>query len=154
MGRVLSIDYGVRRTGLAVTDPLQLIAGGLTTVETPRLMAFLQDYVRREPVERFVVGLPKQTNGRDSDNLPRVRSFVGQLKKMFPGKTCRYLVSLDIYTHYSLPDGATQQSTRGRNQRHYHSAGVDGGAEGLISSTSQSVLSASDFAKRLYLFLL
>ena len=84
MGRVLSIDYGVRRTGLAVTDPLQLIAGGLTTLETPRLMAFLQDYVRREPVERFVVGLPKQTNGRDSDNLPRVRSFVGQLKKMFP----------------------------------------------------------------------
>lgn len=84
MGRVLSIDYGVRRTGLAATDPLQLIAGGLTTVETPRLMAFLQDYVRREPVERFVVGLPKQTNGRDSDNLPRVRSFVGQLKKMFP----------------------------------------------------------------------
>ena len=84
MGRVLSIDYGGRRTGLAVTDPLQLIAGGLTTVETPRLMAFLQDYVRREPVERFVVGLPKQTNGRDSDNLPRVRSFVGQLKKMFP----------------------------------------------------------------------
>ena len=84
MGRVLSIDYGVRRTGLAVTDPLQLIAGGLTTVETPRLMAFLQDYVRREPVERIVVGLPKQTNGRDSDNLPRVRSFVGQLKKMFP----------------------------------------------------------------------
>ena len=80
----MSIDYGVRRTGLAVTDPLQLIAGGLTTVETPRLMAFLQDYVRREPVERFVVGLPKQTNGRDSDNLPRVRSFVGQLKKMFP----------------------------------------------------------------------
>lgn len=84
MGRVLSIDYGVRRTGVAVTDPLQLIAGGLTTVETPRLMAFLQDYVRREPVERFVVGLPKQTNGRDSDNLPRVRSFVGQLKKAFP----------------------------------------------------------------------
>lgn len=80
----MSIDYGVRRTGLAVTDPLQLIVGGLTTVETPRLMAFLQDYVRREPVERFVVGLPKQTNGRDSDNLPRVRSFVGQLKKMFP----------------------------------------------------------------------
>lgn len=80
----MSIDYGVRRAGLAVTDPLQLIAGGLTTVETPRLMAFLQDYVRREPVERFVVGLPKQTNGRDSDNLPRVRSFVGQLKKMFP----------------------------------------------------------------------
>ena len=84
MGRVLSIDYGVRRTGLAVTDPLQIIAGALTTVETPRLMAFLQDYVRREGVERFVVGLPRQTNGRDSDNLPRVRSFVRQLEAAFP----------------------------------------------------------------------
>lgn len=84
MGRVLSIDYGVRRTGLAVTDPLQIIAGGLTTVETPRLMAFLQDYVRREGVERFVVGLPRQTNGRDSDNLPRVRAFVRQLEAAFP----------------------------------------------------------------------
>ena len=84
MGRVLSIDYGVRRTGLAVTDPLQLIAGGLPTVETPQVMAFLKDYVGREPVERFVVGLPRQTNGRDSDNLPRVRNFVKQLQQVFP----------------------------------------------------------------------
>lgn len=84
MGRVLSIDYGVRRTGLAVTDPLKIIAGGLTTVETPQLMKFLQDYLKKEPVERFVVGLPKQTNGRDSDNLPRVQAFMGQLKKVFP----------------------------------------------------------------------
>lgn len=84
MARVLSIDYGVRRTGLAVTDSLQLIAGGLTTVETPKLLQFLKDYVAKEDVERFVVGLPKQTNGRDSDNLPRVRSFVEQLKKALP----------------------------------------------------------------------
>lgn len=84
MGRVLSIDYGVRRTGLAVTDPLQIIPGGLTTVDTPKLMKFLQDYVSTEPVERFVVGLPKQTNGLDSDNLPRVKCFVGQLRKAFP----------------------------------------------------------------------
>lgn len=84
MSRILSIDYGVRRTGLAVTDPLQIIAGGLSTVETPKLIPFLQEYVKKEAVERFVVGLPKQTNGQDSDNLPRVRSFVGQLKKAFP----------------------------------------------------------------------
>ena len=84
MGRVLSIDYGVRRTGLAVTDPLQIIAGGLATVDTTRLVPYLQDYVRREPVERFVVGLPRQTNGRDSDNLPRVRRFVQQLETTFP----------------------------------------------------------------------
>jgi putative Holliday junction resolvase len=68
-----------------VTDPLKIIAGGLTTVETPQLLKFLQDYLKKEPVERFVVGLPKQTNGRDSDNLPRVRDFVGKLSKMFPG---------------------------------------------------------------------
>ena len=84
MGRVLSIDYGVRRTGLAVTDPLQIIAGGLTTVDTPRVMDYLRKYVANEAVERFVVGLPRQANGRDSDNLPRVRNFVAQLQKAFP----------------------------------------------------------------------
>ena len=84
MGRILSVDYGVRRTGLAVTDPLKIIAGGLTTVETPQLMKYLKEYAAKETVERFVVGLPKQTNGRDSDNLPRVLAFVEQLKKNFP----------------------------------------------------------------------
>ena len=84
MARVLSIDYGKRRTGLAVTDPCQIIANGLTTVETSSLMKFLQDYVSREQVERFVVGLPKQTNGLDSENLPRVQAFVKKLGVMFP----------------------------------------------------------------------
>ena len=84
MARILSIDYGKRRTGLAVTDPCQIIAGGLTTVETPTLIKFLQDYVAKEPVELFVVGLPKQTNGLDSENLPRVQAFVHKLKTVFP----------------------------------------------------------------------
>ena len=84
MGRILSIDYGVRRTGLAVTDPLQIIAGGLTTVETSRLLPWLKEYLSREQVERFVVGLPRQTNGQDSQNLPHVTAFVKQLKAAFP----------------------------------------------------------------------
>lgn len=84
MGRILSIDYGVRRTGLAVTDPLQIIAGGLTTVETSSLLDYLRQYVSAESVERFVVGLPKQTNGRDSENLAFVNEFVGKLSKAFP----------------------------------------------------------------------
>lgn len=84
MARVLSIDYGKRRTGLAVTDPCQIIAGGLTTVDTPSLMNFLREYIAKEPVERFVVGLPKQTNGLDSENLPRVRAFVQRLTNAFP----------------------------------------------------------------------
>lgn len=84
MARLLSIDYGAKRTGLAVTDTLQIVPGGLCTIETKQLLKYLQDYVSREPVERFIVGLPKQTNGRDSDNLPRVKSFVGQLQKAIP----------------------------------------------------------------------
>lgn len=84
MARILSIDYGKRRTGLAVTDPCQIIAGSLTTVETSSLLKFLQDYVAKEPVERFVVGLPKQTNGLDSENLPRVQAFVQKLQATFP----------------------------------------------------------------------
>lgn len=84
MARLLSIDYGAKRTGLAVTDPLQIVPNGLCTVATKDLLKFLQDYVKREPVERFVVGLPKQTNGQDSENLARVKSFVGQLQKALP----------------------------------------------------------------------
>ncbi len=85
MGRILAIDYGVRRTGIAVTDSLQIIANGLTTVDTRQLLAFLTSYTRQEQVDLFVVGLPRQTNGKDSDNLPRVRTFVGQLRKVLPG---------------------------------------------------------------------
>lgn len=84
MSRILSIDYGKRRTGLAVTDPLQIIAGGLCTVDTPQLMAYLTQYVQREEVERIVIGLPTQPNGQPSENQARVREFTGRLKKAFP----------------------------------------------------------------------
>ena len=84
MSRILAIDYGVRRTGIAVTDPLQIIANGLTTVDTRQLLVFLTDYVKRESVERFVVGRPMQTNGRESENLRNVEQFVAQLQKRLP----------------------------------------------------------------------
>ena len=84
MSRVLAIDYGVRRTGIAVTDPLQIVANGLTTVDTRQLLAFIQDYVKRETVERFVIGRPMQTNGRESENLKNVEKFVEQLQKALP----------------------------------------------------------------------
>lgn len=82
--RILSIDYGKKRTGLAVTDPMQIIAGGLTTVDTKQLMAYIVDYVKREPVETIVIGLPTQPNGQPSENQARVRSFTGELKKALP----------------------------------------------------------------------
>lgn len=82
--RILSIDYGKRRTGLAVTDPLQIIAGGLTTVDTRDLLKYIKEYVAREPVCTIVVGLPTQPNGQPSENQERVRSFTGELRKALP----------------------------------------------------------------------
>lgn len=82
--RILSIDYGKRRTGLAVTDPMQIIAGGLTTVDTKELLNFLKEYTSREAVETIVVGLPTQPNGQPSENQARVRSFTGELRKALP----------------------------------------------------------------------
>jgi putative Holliday junction resolvase len=84
MSRILAIDYGKKRTGIAVTDILQMIANGLTTVPTPNLMDFLLDYVKKEPVERIIVGHPKQMNNEDSENMKRIVPFVNQLKKKLP----------------------------------------------------------------------
>lgn len=84
MSRILAIDYGKKRTGIAVTDPLQIIATGLTTVPTHQLMDFLLNYVRQEPVERIVVGHPKQMNNEDSENMRNIVPFVKQLKKRLP----------------------------------------------------------------------
>ena len=84
MGRILAIDYGKKRTGLAVTDPLQIIANGVTTVPTAQLEAFILDYVKREGVERIVVGLPRQNSGEESENMKRITPFVNRLKKVLP----------------------------------------------------------------------
>ena len=84
MGRILSIDYGKKRTGIAVTDPLQIIANGLVTVATSELLDFLKTYVAQENVERIVIGRPLQLNGRPSENLARVGQFVSTWRKTMP----------------------------------------------------------------------
>lgn len=84
MARLLAIDYGKKRTGIAVSDPLQIIANGLTTVETARIFDFLKSYFEKESVEKVIVGLPKQMNNEASENLPRVEQFVQKLKKLYP----------------------------------------------------------------------
>lgn len=78
----MAVDYGKRRTGIAVTDELQLIAGGLTTVDTTKLFDFILDYVKKEQVERIVVGLPKQMNNEYSENMSRIEPFVNRLRKL------------------------------------------------------------------------
>lgn len=84
MARILAIDYGTKRTGIAVTDELQLIAGALDTVKTSELMSYLGSYVEKEDVERIIIGEPRQTNGLPSENLKGVLNFEKQWSKRFP----------------------------------------------------------------------
>jgi putative Holliday junction resolvase len=86
MPRLLAIDYGTKRCGIAVSDPLQIIANGLTTVHSKDLLAFLDDYFKKEEVEIIVVGEPKRMNGAPTDATIHVESFVKQLAKKFPDK--------------------------------------------------------------------
>ena len=86
MGRLLAIDYGLKRTGLAVTDPLRIIATPLDTVSTHQLINFLQAYLQKETVDLFVVGMPKTLSNEDSSIAPAVRKFVDVLQKTFPDK--------------------------------------------------------------------
>ena len=84
MARILSVDYGKKRTGVAVTDPLQIIANGLATVVTSELFDYLKSYVGSEVVERIIIGEPRQPNGEPSENLNRVQQFVNRWKKAVP----------------------------------------------------------------------
>lgn len=84
MARILAIDYGKKRTGIAVTDPLKIIATGLTTVLSPELIAFLKKYVEKEAVELFLIGDPRNLDGSDTDGTPLVRQCIKSLKKNFP----------------------------------------------------------------------
>jgi putative Holliday junction resolvase len=80
----MAIDYGKKRTGLAVTDPLKIIASGLTTVDTEKLVWYLKEYFAKEEVELILLGNPKQLDGSDNDITPKVEKFFGQLQKLFP----------------------------------------------------------------------
>jgi putative Holliday junction resolvase len=84
LSRILAIDYGKKRTGIAVSDPLQMIAGGLTTVETPKLFPFLKNYMTGETVVTIVIGDPRNWDGSDTDATPLVRDCINRLKRTFP----------------------------------------------------------------------
>ena len=86
MGRILAIDYGTKRTGIAVSDPLRLIAGGLTTVETKQLERWLAQYLAENYVTTIVVGKPTQTNGQPSDTWRFVEPLVARLRRAYPDR--------------------------------------------------------------------
>ena len=114
MARILSIDYGQKRTGLAVTDPLQIIAGGLATVSTSGLFDWLKAYLAKEPVERIIIGEPKQTNGQPSENLARVQQFVNRWKKAFPEVPIEYYDErfTSVLAHQAMLDGGLKKKAR------------------------------------------
>ncbi|MBO4598898.1 MAG: Holliday junction resolvase RuvX [Bacteroidaceae bacterium] len=114
MGRILSIDFGKKRTGIAVTDTLKLIANGLCTVETSTLFDFLADYMKKEEVERIVVGLPKQTNGELSENMKRIEPFVNRLKKLYPNIPIEYFDErfTSVLAHQAMLDGGLKKKQR------------------------------------------
>ncbi len=112
--RILSIDYGKKRTGLAVTDPLQIIAGGLATVATADLFQYLTDYIAREPVERIVIGEPRQPNGQPSENLARVQQFVNRWRKEKKDVPIEYFDErfTSVLAHQAMIDGGLKKKAR------------------------------------------
>ena len=114
MARILSIDYGRKRTGIAVTDPLQIIAGGLATVSTSELFDWLQTYLQQEPLERIVIGEPRQPNGQPSENLQRVQQFVNRWRKAHPEVPIEYYDErfTSVLAHQAMLDGGLRKKSR------------------------------------------
>lgn len=112
--RILSIDYGKKRTGLAVTDPLQIIAGGLATVSTCELFEFLLSYVKREQVERIVIGEPRQPNGMPSENLARVEQFANRWRKAMPNIPIEFYDErfTSVLAHRTMLDAGLKKKAR------------------------------------------
>ena len=114
MGRIMAIDYGRKRTGVAVTDPLQIIAGNLATVPTHTLMQFIKDYIASEQVDRIVIGQPSQLNGQPSESMRYITPFVNRLKEELPDMP---IVMYDerftsAIAHQAMIDGGMKKSDR------------------------------------------
>ncbi len=114
MGRIMGIDYGRKRTGVAVTDPLKIVAGNLATVPTHTLMQFIKDYIAREAVERIVVGQPNQLNGEPSESMRYITPFVKRLRAELPDVP---VVMYDerftsTIAHQAMIDGGMKKSDR------------------------------------------
>lgn len=114
MSRIIAIDYGRKRTGIAVSDMLQLIANGLTTVATHLLLSFLDDYLRKESVERIIIGLPKQMNNEMSENMKYIQPFVNSLKKKYPDLPVEYVDErfTSVLAHRAMLDGGLKKKDR------------------------------------------
>jgi putative holliday junction resolvase len=114
LGRILAIDFGLKRTGLAVTDPLQIIATSLDTVETLQLISFLKNYFLKEQVDEVVIGMPKQMSNQDSQIAPQVRQFIEKFRSAFPTKS---IIEADerfttVLAHRAMIEGGMKKKDR------------------------------------------
>jgi putative Holliday junction resolvase len=114
MGRIMAIDYGRKRSGIAVTDTLQIIAGGLATVPGGELAGYIHDYAAREPVDMIVVGLPMQMNNEASENMKHVETFVAQLKQSLPDIPVHYYDErfTSLMAHRAMIEGGLKRKKR------------------------------------------
>ena len=114
MGRLLAIDYGKKRCGIAVTDTLQIIANGLTTVETSRLASFIADYTAREQVDLIVVGYPTTVRGEESESMRYIRPGIGNLKKVISHIPVVFADErfTSVLAHKAMIDGGMKKTAR------------------------------------------
>lgn len=112
--RIIAIDYGRKRSGVAVTDVLQLIANGLATVPTHQLLQFIMDYAQKEPVELILVGLPKQMNNEPSENMKYIEPFVRSLRKKLPDIPVEYVDErfTSVLAHQAMREGGLKKKAR------------------------------------------
>jgi putative Holliday junction resolvase len=110
----MSIDYGCKRTGIAVSDPAQIIANGLTTVETHKLIDFIIHYTANEPVEKIIVGQPRQMNNEESKSMEAIRPFVNSLKKKLPNIPIQMVDErfTSVLAHRTMIDGGLRKKAR------------------------------------------
>ncbi|MBD5228708.1 MAG: Holliday junction resolvase RuvX [Bacteroidales bacterium] len=114
MGRLLSIDYGRRRCGIAVTDPLRIVASGLTTVDTSKLIEYIRNYVATEQVDAIIVGYPTTMRGQESDSMRYIRPGIGQLRKALPQMEIIFFDErfTSAIAHRAMLDGGMKKSAR------------------------------------------
>ena len=114
MGRILAIDFGKKRTGLAVTDSLRITANPLINIETKQLLDWLREYFAKETVDEVVIGHPKQMNGEDSESMQYIRPFVERFKQTFPDKPITYYDErfTSVLAHQAMIAGGMKKKTR------------------------------------------
>ena len=114
MGRLLAIDYGRKRSGIAITDPLKICANGLPTIQSCKLIDFLKEYCAKEEVEKIIIGEPKDLKGNPSESMKYILPFVNRLKKEFPGKPIEMFDERFTSTiaHRALIDGGFKKKDR------------------------------------------